>query len=65
MMGWLRFFAALLAFIAAEPCLAQPAAESYPARPVRMIIGYTPGGSADITALVAEWRSLYFHRKTS
>ncbi len=31
-------------------------AQSYPARPVRLIIGYPPGGSADITArLIAQW----------
>jgi tripartite-type tricarboxylate transporter receptor subunit TctC len=31
-------------------------AETYPARPIRLIIGYAPGGSADITArLTAQW----------
>jgi tripartite-type tricarboxylate transporter receptor subunit TctC len=31
-------------------------AQSYPARPVRIIIGYTPGGSADLTArLIGQW----------
>jgi tripartite-type tricarboxylate transporter receptor subunit TctC len=31
-------------------------AQAYPARPVRLIIGYPPGGSADITArLIAQW----------
>jgi tripartite-type tricarboxylate transporter receptor subunit TctC len=33
-------------------------AQAYPARPVRVIIGYTPGGSADLTArLIAQWLS--------
>ena len=33
-------------------------AQAYPARPVRLIIGYTPGGSADLTArLMAQWLS--------
>ena len=34
------------------------AAQTYPARPVRLIIGYPPGGSADITArLLGQWLS--------
>jgi tripartite-type tricarboxylate transporter receptor subunit TctC len=33
-------------------------AQTYPARPIRLIIGYTPGGSADITArLTGQWLS--------
>src|SRR6201991_1410787 len=33
-------------------------AQSYPTRPVRLIIGYTPGGSADLTArLMGQWLS--------
>jgi tripartite-type tricarboxylate transporter receptor subunit TctC len=33
-------------------------AEAYPSRPVRLIIGYTPGGSADLTArLMGQWLS--------
>src|SRR6185436_12402495 len=31
-------------------------AQAYPARQIRLIIGYPPGGSADITArLIAQW----------
>jgi tripartite-type tricarboxylate transporter receptor subunit TctC len=34
------------------------AAQTWPARPVRLIIGYTPGGSADLTArLMGQWLS--------
>jgi tripartite-type tricarboxylate transporter receptor subunit TctC len=34
------------------------AAQAYPSRPVRLIIGYTPGGSADLTArLMGQWLS--------
>ena len=34
------------------------AAQTYPARPMRLIIGYPPGGSADITArLLGQWLS--------
>jgi tripartite-type tricarboxylate transporter receptor subunit TctC len=34
------------------------AAQTYPTRPVRVIIGYPPGGSADITArLLGQWLS--------
>ena len=33
-------------------------AQSYPTRPVRFIIGYPPGGSADLTArLLGQWLS--------
>jgi tripartite-type tricarboxylate transporter receptor subunit TctC len=50
--------------IAAGAAAALPAAsrivraQSYPAKPVRLIIGYPPGGSADITArLTGQWLS--------
>src|SRR5947209_20500471 len=54
-----RRFLRLLAGAAAVPAVSRLArAQSYPARPVRLIIGYTPGGSADITArLMAQWLS--------
>src|SRR5438874_3039288 len=54
-----RRFLRLLAGAAAVPAVSRLAsAQSYPSRPVRLIIGYTPGGSADITArLMAQWLS--------
>jgi tripartite-type tricarboxylate transporter receptor subunit TctC len=52
-----RRFVALAASAVALPFAAPLArAQAYPARTVRIIIGYTPGGSADITArLIAQW----------
>ncbi|HEU0082352.1 MAG TPA: tripartite tricarboxylate transporter substrate binding protein, partial [Bradyrhizobium sp.] len=33
-------------------------AQAWPTRPVRLIVGYTPGGSADLTArLMGQWLS--------
>jgi tripartite-type tricarboxylate transporter receptor subunit TctC len=33
-------------------------AQTYPARPIRLIVGYTPGGSADLTSrLMGQWLS--------
>jgi tripartite-type tricarboxylate transporter receptor subunit TctC len=54
-----RTFLHLAAGAAALPAVARIArAQTYPARPVRLIIGYTPAGSADITArLMAQWLS--------
>jgi tripartite-type tricarboxylate transporter receptor subunit TctC len=54
-----RGFLRLAAGAAVLPAVSRIAgAQSYPARPVRLIIGYTPGGSADITArLMAQWLS--------
>jgi tripartite-type tricarboxylate transporter receptor subunit TctC len=44
------------AAIAAPAPARRALAQSYPARPVRLIIGYTPGGSADLTArLLGQW----------
>jgi tripartite-type tricarboxylate transporter receptor subunit TctC len=52
-----RAFLHLAAGAAALPAAARIArAQSYPARPLRLIIGYTPGGSADLTArLTGQW----------
>src|SRR5262245_38305731 len=54
-----RTFLQLAAGAAALPALSRFAsAQAYPTRPLRMIIGYPPGGSADITArLTGQWLS--------
>jgi tripartite-type tricarboxylate transporter receptor subunit TctC len=52
---FLKLSAGAAAFSVVSP-IAQ--AQAYPNRPVRMIIGYPPGGSADITArLTGQWLS--------
>jgi tripartite-type tricarboxylate transporter receptor subunit TctC len=54
-----RTFLNLTAAAVALPALSRIAgAQSYPSRPIRIIIGYTPAGSADITArLMGQWMS--------
>ena len=54
-----RRFLHLAAGAAALPTVSRFAwAQAYPTRPVRLIIGYPPGGSADITArLTGQWLS--------
>src|SRR5438045_3879828 len=54
-----RKFLYLAAGAAALPALPRLAkAQAYPSRPIRLIIGYTPGGSADLTArLMGQWLS--------
>ncbi|MGB8892920.1 MAG: tripartite tricarboxylate transporter substrate-binding protein, partial [Pseudolabrys sp.] len=54
-----RQFLRLLGAAVAFPTLSRIAmAQAYPIRPVRLIIGYPPGGSADITArLMSQWLS--------
>ena len=54
-----RAFLHLAAGAVALPAVSRGAwAQAYPSRPVRLIIGYTPGGSADITArLTGQWLS--------
>jgi tripartite-type tricarboxylate transporter receptor subunit TctC len=49
----------LAAAAAALPSVSRMAtAQTYPTRPVRFIIGYAPGGSADLTArLLGQWLS--------
>ena len=54
-----RTFLHLAAGAAALPAVSRIAgAQTYPTRPLRLIIGYPPGGSADITArLTGQWLS--------
>jgi tripartite-type tricarboxylate transporter receptor subunit TctC len=54
-----RQFLQLVAGAAALPAASSVAhAQAYPSRPVRLVIGYTPGGSADLTArLMGQWLS--------
>ncbi len=54
-----RQFLRLLGAAVALPTVSRIAmAQTYPTRPVRLIIGYPPGGSADITArLITQWLS--------
>jgi len=54
-----RSFVRLAAAAAALPALPRLArAETYPSRPIHLIIGYPPGGSADMTArLFGQWLS--------
>src|SRR5436305_4828062 len=55
-----RQFLQLAAGAAALPIASTTtaSAEAYPSRPVRLVIGYTPGGSADLTArLMGQWLS--------
>jgi tripartite-type tricarboxylate transporter receptor subunit TctC len=56
---WRRQFLQLAAGVAALPAVSRIAgALDYPTRPVRLILGYPPGGSADITArLMGQWLS--------
>ena len=54
-----RKFLHLAAGAVAAPVVLRPAcADTYPSRPVHLIIGYLPGGSADMTArLFGQWLS--------
>jgi tripartite-type tricarboxylate transporter receptor subunit TctC len=54
-----RQFLQLAAGAAALPVTSEVAnAQTYPARPLRLLTGYTPGGSSDLTArLMGQWLS--------
>jgi tripartite-type tricarboxylate transporter receptor subunit TctC len=54
-----RKFLHLAAGAAALPTVARPSvAQSYPSRPVRIIVGFAPGGGNDIAArLIGQWLS--------
>ena len=54
-----RRFLSLVTAAAALPSISRIAtAQAYPTRPVRLIIGYPPGASADITARpIGQWLS--------
>src|SRR5262245_49395361 len=54
-----RNFLQLAAGAAALPAVSRIArAQTYPTRPVRLIAGFPPGGSVDITArLIGQWLS--------
>jgi tripartite-type tricarboxylate transporter receptor subunit TctC len=54
-----RRFLSLVGLAAALPAAAW--AQSYPARPVRIVVGFPPGGGVDITArLLGQWLSERF-----
>jgi tripartite-type tricarboxylate transporter receptor subunit TctC len=43
----------VLAFLAVAVCAFHAEAQTYPSKPIRLIVGYPPGGSGDFTARIA------------
>jgi len=54
-----RRFLQLSAYAAAFPAVPRAArAQAYPVRPVRVVLGLSPGGSVDmVTRLIGQWLS--------
>ena len=47
---WLVAVIAAAGFLAADSAVAQKAADTFPTKPVRILVGFTPGSATDITA---------------
>jgi tripartite-type tricarboxylate transporter receptor subunit TctC len=53
--AWLSFWSLALSLIASNWSHAQTPVEPYPNRPVKVLVGYGPGGTEDLTVrLVAK-----------
>jgi tripartite-type tricarboxylate transporter receptor subunit TctC len=58
MMNRRRFFHIASSAVALPALMRVAAAQSYPARPLRIVVGFTPGGAADTTMrLIGQWLS--------
>ena len=62
-----RNFLHLAAGVAALPAVSRIAwAQAYPSRPVRIVVGYAPGGAGDISMrLLGRWLSEQFGQQFS